>query len=392
MKKKLVAGALVLCLLGGTIGYAGSAEAASESWKKDSKGWWYRYSDGSYAMNKWMKSGGAWYYFDEFGYMQTEWKRINGTWYYFGTNGKMQTKWKKIDRAWYYFGTNGKMQTKWKKIGGKWYYFGAYGAMVTGWQEIDGVQYYFGTENGMVTGYKKIDGKHCFFDKDGAYDPSYYDFSNAKVGDIIYFGNYEQDNDTSNGKERIAWKVMEKKGSKLLLLSEKVLDCKKFNETEVYVTWATSDLRAWLNKEFRNTAFLKGEREMIVKSKITTPDNEEWETDCGANTTDQVFVLCAEDAEKYFPTEEYHATKPIPYDYTGSKEGVAKPTKYAAAQGVACAYTDEWYDGCCEYWLRTAGADNTFFTYISDVGTYYSGGNGICNTNVGVRPAIWITQ
>ncbi|MBQ4644402.1 MAG: hypothetical protein IJB72_01425, partial [Clostridia bacterium] len=32
----------------------------------------------------------------------------------------------------------------------------------------------------------------------------------AQVGDIITFGNYEQDNKTANGKEEIEWKVLEK--------------------------------------------------------------------------------------------------------------------------------------------------------------------------------------
>jgi len=53
---------------------------------------------------------------------------------------------------------------------------------------------------------------------------------NAKVGDIVYFGTYEQDNDTTNGKEDIKWLVLAKENNRVLVISDKALDsvfCKK---------------------------------------------------------------------------------------------------------------------------------------------------------------------
>ena len=51
------------------------SEAASGKWVKSAKGWWYSYSDGSYAKG-WKKVGGKWYYFDASGYMASnEWRR-----------------------------------------------------------------------------------------------------------------------------------------------------------------------------------------------------------------------------------------------------------------------------------------------------------------------------
>lgn len=46
---------------------------------------------------------------------------------------------------------------------------------------------------------------------------------NAEVGDIFKFGSYEQDNDTSNGKEDIEWLVLEVKDGKALLISKYAL-------------------------------------------------------------------------------------------------------------------------------------------------------------------------
>lgn len=42
----------------------------------------------------------------------------------------------------------------------------------------------------------------------------------VKVGDTVYFGKYEQDGNKENGKEKIEWKVLSKKGKKALLISK----------------------------------------------------------------------------------------------------------------------------------------------------------------------------
>lgn len=68
-----------------------------------------------------------------------------------------------------------------------------------------------------------------------------------KVGSIIEFGTYEQDGDTTNGKEPIQWKVKAVDDNKLTLLSEHGLDAKKFNEESASVSWETCTLRTWLN-------------------------------------------------------------------------------------------------------------------------------------------------
>ena len=49
-------------------------------------------------------------------------------------------------------------------------------------------------------------------------------FIDAEIGDILYFGNYEQDNDLQNGKESIAWIVLEKTEEKITLLSKNMIE------------------------------------------------------------------------------------------------------------------------------------------------------------------------
>ena len=118
-------------------------------WIKNTKGWWYRRSDGTYPKNQWEMIGGKWYHFDASGYMQTNWLKLNGTWYYLGSSGAMVTGWNQVGGKWYYFSSSGAMQVGWKKLGGVWYYLDSTGAMVTGWKTIEGKTYYF-KENGAM--------------------------------------------------------------------------------------------------------------------------------------------------------------------------------------------------------------------------------------------------
>ena len=138
------------------------------TWKSNSKGWWYSWSDGSYSKSTFENIGGKTYYFDSDGYMVTGWQKIGGAWYYFSAGGAMTTGWQKINEKWYYMNESGVMQTAWQKIGGTWYYFEGSGAMVTGWQKIGSVWYYFSAGGAMVTGWQKIGGTWYYFEGSGA--------------------------------------------------------------------------------------------------------------------------------------------------------------------------------------------------------------------------------
>ena len=76
------------------IPYAGEA---FEGWLKGTKGWWYQFADGSWALgwNKLKWSGGEdWFYFNADGWMMTGWVKNNGYWYYLDPeSGAMVTGW-----------------------------------------------------------------------------------------------------------------------------------------------------------------------------------------------------------------------------------------------------------------------------------------------------------
>ena len=193
--KKLCVVSLALGMMLPTVvsGSGDSVNAATGTWKHDQKGWWYSYSDGSYAKDEWVKYSGKWYYFKKNGYMATGWIQYGGKWYYFGKNGIMVTGWKKIDGKWYYFNTNGAarkgwlrdtktsgwyylggnyaMVTGWKKIGSKWSYFQPDGLLTVGWFTWKDNSYYFDENGEMVTGSRTIYGVKYTFDEEGVLLP-----------------------------------------------------------------------------------------------------------------------------------------------------------------------------------------------------------------------------
>ena len=87
--------------------------AKSGTWKKDDKGWWYQYSDGTYPKSKFEKIDKEWYYFNSSGYAVKGWQKIGKKWYYFDSQMRMVTGWKRM--TWnkslskFYFGSDGAM-------------------------------------------------------------------------------------------------------------------------------------------------------------------------------------------------------------------------------------------------------------------------------------------
>ena len=70
---------------------AGPAGNVTNGWNRDNRGWWYRFSNGSYARNSWQMINGKWYFFGDDGYMRTGWILWNGVYYYCGPDGAMFT-------------------------------------------------------------------------------------------------------------------------------------------------------------------------------------------------------------------------------------------------------------------------------------------------------------
>ena len=193
---------------------------------------------------------------------------------------------------------------------------------------------------------------------------------NAKVGDYVVFGSYEQDNNTNNGKEDIEWLVLAREGNKALVISRYALDCQQYDTSITGDTWETCSLRKWLNVTFIGNVFSSDEQNMLQTTTVIADNNPSFSTSPGNNTTDKVFLLSIPEANKYFSSDSARQ---------------CSATAYAKAQG---AYTNSGNDHCW-WWLRSPGSDS-FFATVSVDGSVYDYGRGGSDSGGAVRPALWI--
>lgn len=198
----------------------------------------------------------------------------------------------------------------------------------------------------------------------------------ANVGDIIYYGSYEQDNNISNGKENIEWRVLAKENNRILVISDKALDCKPFNETKENVTWRTCTLRKWLNDDFFNSAFSNAEKKRIPTVTVLADKNPEFSINSGKATKDKVFLLSIKEVNKYFNSKI-------------SRQ--CMPTNFAVAQGgyISNTYSADVKATC--WWLRSPGGYGLVCAaYVDNIGDIRAYGASVESDNGTVRPAMWI--
>ena len=190
------------------------------------------------------------------------------------------------------------------------------------------------------------------------------------VADIYTFGTYEQDNDPSNGKEAIQWRVCAIDGDKALLVSTKGLDSQKFSIIgSDPVIWENSGLRTWLNGTFYNEAFNASEKTRIVAS---TQQNLKYPGNAGtdnASTTNKIFIFSYDEAQTY-------------YDYSGDRTLTA--TAYAQIRGATL------FTGHCYWWLRTQGGNVNTAIYVGNTGNYDTIGDQADASVYAIVPSVWI--
>ena len=153
-----------------TVKAASDSAPAQGTWTWGARGWWYRYSDGTYPANMAKTIDGQVYRFDADGYMRTGWVFEQGAWYYHALSGAQTTGWVLDGVSWYYLTPgSGQMATGWVKDGSHWYYLNpSNGKMKTGWHYEDGSWYYLKPGSGqMATGRLWIVWKYYRFADNG---------------------------------------------------------------------------------------------------------------------------------------------------------------------------------------------------------------------------------
>lgn len=218
-----------------------------------------------------------------------------------------------------------------------------------------------------------------------------------RPGRTILFGHYEQDGNMRTSDEPIEWMVLEvdPNTNTALVLSVNCLAGKSFHKGDKYPGWAKSDIRAWLNNDFLNTAFTMGEQQFICLTNVRT--EEVFGHSGGPDSMDQLFLLSRDEVKRYFPGET-----PYTYFYCGTpKDTYINPNRCAAptpwAERNGCYAFDEGisyvgmsqFEGYSYWWLRSPGEMPEMASMV-----YFDGRlgnfNGVSSPDRGIRPAMWI--
>lgn len=183
--------------------------------------------------------------------------------------------------------------------------------------------------------------------------------TSVSIGDVVSFGEYYQNKDEE--KEPIKWLVLDVQDTSMLVISQKLLDCKQFNEDSNDNFWNTSTIRGWLRNEFADTAFSSKIQQKIIPTYMDR------------DTEDTIFLLSTEEAEYYF---------------NDAKAREAVPTAYAVKHKAG--RDKELPGGPGWWWLRSPGTNVGCVADIRSGGAINYEGYVVNSKTFSVRPALWI--
>ena len=187
--------------------------------------------------------------------------------------------------------------------------------------------------------------------------------------------------------EPIMWSVVERYDDKMLLICDKSLYTSAFGETTSYMK---SKVREELNSKFLNTAFTEEQRKLILPTLVDNSAESamvDFGEDCPEDRRDPEEMknnpnVCPNTEDKIFILSRSEA-----YKYRVWLSEVLNETMYCRAMGVCKS---------SYYWYRSPSI-NTVWDLMLVEKYYPSARDGIFygnvrNENIGVRPAMWISE
>ena len=188
-----------------------------------------------------------------------------------------------------------------------------------------------------------------------------------RVGTKVKFGQYPQ---SAEGVSKpLYWRVLDVRDGMALIITENLIDYRRFNDERCEITWENSTLRKWLNGDFMMTAF--GSKTLNSVASVTMVDDSLPNGGLMRREPihDQVFVLSEEEAGRYFGSDTERMARTTDY---------AHKLKYDNADR-----TDFW-------WLRTSCDGNRKALCVGNTGGINHAGRDVFLYNVAVRPALWL--
>ena len=166
-----------------------------------------------------------------------------------------------------------------------------------------------------------------------------------QIGSILPFAGYN-------------WRVLDIQGNQVLLLSDLILEKRAYHKDwAAAITWEQCTMRQYLNNDFYNK-LPDADKSRIAQRTVQNPDNTDYGTKGGNDTSDRVFLFSIEEAERYFNHDE---------------------ERVANFNGTA-----SWW------WLRSPGLGACSAASVNGGGQVFVLGISVFDVGGGVRPALWL--
>ncbi len=165
----------------------------------------------------------------------------------------------------------------------------------------------------------------------------------AGIGDTVTFGTAK-------------WLVadLDEQANRKLLVRKKPVKAKTvYQEAGKSAEWEMSKMRTWLNDVFWTNNFSSYEQEAVLQTEVVTAANSRYGTAGGNHTSDRVFLLDEQEAQRY--------------------------------QKVL--HTE---DNRKAWWLRTPGKAADSAAFVSAEGAVMRYGYAADSKELAVRPAVWV--
>ena len=220
--------------------------------------------------------------------------------------------------------------------------------------------------------------------------PPHPDEGILRIGDGISFGGHD-------------FIVLDVRGREALILMEHIVMFRPYHNPTEDITWHESNIRKYLNNEFLRT-FTQPEVNRILwtnfnRNEIHTIDNPWFGTSGGRDDYDLVFLLCIEQVLRYFGDSGF-----VRAGINPAARNAIWPSFGAHVWGVHDVYSGGIHNDMLDrrmalnhngqpqrWWLRNPGYYPTDAVFVEATGALNISGVDVSSTNVGIRPAMWIT-
>ena len=182
----------------------------------------------------------------------------------------------------------------------------------------------------------------------------------------------------------IKWRVLESADGQLLLMADKVLDYRAFNDSGNWDSWSKSTIRSWLNgyDSFENNDGVDFSNKNFITSAFSSEDRQELISTYldDARVSDKIWLPSSDDL-----TTSYGFYK---YDEKSDEARRKKSTTFSKAMGAASNITTE-YMGNTSWWQRTV-QDMNWIRFVNPQGSASDSKDN--NLGCGICPVIRVSS